>query len=122
MILRTILFLGLASSLPALAQNSCYTDHRGTTICSTADTVINGNSNSSGNSVYRDDRGQQLDFETDNRGNAVVRPRSGEPIRWSQPALGQLKYPSATAPVSGSRPLPPVTPIVGPGSSTPPPR
>ena len=118
-----VVLLLLAFASAALqAQNTCYTDKNGVTICSTPDTVINGNTNSSGTSVYRDDRGNQLPFETDSRGTAVVQPRSGEPIQWNQPALGTLKYPAGSTPVSPGRPLPPVKPIVGPGGSPIPPR
>jgi hypothetical protein len=96
-------------ALPALAQSTCYTNPQGTTICSNAGSVIHGNTNSAGNSVYRDDRGNRLDFETDSAGNASVQPEQGEAIRWSQPVLGEQKYPVSTSPA------PPSPPIVIPG-------
>lgn len=89
-------------ALPALAQNTCYTDPHGTTICSNAGSVIHGNTNSAGTSVYRDDRGNRLDFQTDSAGNASVQPREGGPIRWSQPVLGEQKYPASISPVPPS--------------------
>ena len=96
-------------ALPGLAQNTCYTNPQGTTICSNAGSVIHGNTNSAGNSVYRDDRGNRLDFQTDSAGNASVQPAEGEAIRWSQPVLGEQKYPGTGSPV------PPSPPIVIPG-------
>lgn len=83
-------------ALPALAQNTCYTSPPGATICSTPDAVIHGNSNSSGSSIYRDDRGNRLKFSADPSGNATVQPISGKPIRWSQAVLGTLRYPPLT--------------------------
>ena len=61
-----LLFLALLA-LPALAQNTCYTNPQGTTICSNSGSVIHGNTNSAGNSVYRDDRGNRLDFPPQDR-------------------------------------------------------
>jgi hypothetical protein len=105
---HALLFLALLA-LPALAQNTCYTNPQGTTICSNAGSVIHGNTNSAGNSVYRDDRGNRLDFEADSAGNASVQPEEGEAIRWSQPVLGGQTYPVSTSPA------PPSPPIVVPG-------
>lgn len=82
-----------ALTLPGLAQNTCYTNSQGTTLCSNSGKVITGNTNSTGNSVYRDDRGNRLDFKTDQFGSASVQPRTGKPIQWSQPVLGERKYP-----------------------------
>jgi len=71
--------------LPAsLAQTTCYTNPQGTTLCSTANGVINGNTNGVGNSVYRDDRGHLLEYRDDQFGNASLRVPSGESIDWSK--------------------------------------
>ena len=102
----------LCAAAWAQAQNTCFTDHRGVTLCSTPDTVINGNTNGSGDAVYRDERGRRLEFHTDYRGSATVRTAGGQDLHWSQPALGGLKYPGSAASL---RPPPPVIP----GAATP---
>jgi hypothetical protein len=98
------------------AQSTCFTDPHGTTICSSPGTVIHGNTNSTGNSLYRDDRGNRLDFQTDQFGNASVELPSGEAIKWSQPVLGEKKYPAS----GSTRQAPAATPE-GPGAGTIPP-
>jgi hypothetical protein len=98
-----------AIALPATAQNTCVTNPQGTTLCSTSSGVINGNTNDSGSSVYRDDRGNQLDFQTDPKGSASVRTQAGKDINWSQPVLGNMKSPAldtAPPPPSGPAPIP----------------
>lgn len=79
--------------LLCLAQSTCFTDPHGTTLCSSPGTVVRGNTDSTGHSVYRDDRGNRLDFETDRSGKAAVELPSGESINWSQRVLGEKKYP-----------------------------
>ncbi len=86
-----ILLLGWAAQVPA--QNTCYTDPQGTTLCSSPGAVIHGSTNSTGSSVYRDDRGELLDFQTDRTGKASVELPSGKSINWSQGVLGEKKYP-----------------------------
>jgi len=76
----------LLFTLPCLAQTTCFTDPLGTTICSTPDGVIHGNTSSIGQSIYRDDRGQLLDYEVDQFGNASVQRPAGDIIDWSQSA------------------------------------
>jgi hypothetical protein len=103
------LLLLCAMTLPAAAQNTCVTNPQGTTLCSTSSGVINGNTNDSGSSVYRDDRGNQLDFQTDPNGSATVTTNAGENINWSQPVLGNMKSPAldtAPPPPSGPAPIP----------------
>ena len=103
------LLLGALITVPALAQNTCYTGPTGTTICSTASGVIHGNTNSVGNSVYRDDRGNRLDMQTDSRGTATVETRKGEVVQWSQPVLGEKKYPATVDrphPATATEPVP----------------
>jgi hypothetical protein len=85
-------------ALPALAQNTCFTDRYGKTMCSSPGTVIQGTTDSTGHSVYRDDRGNQLDFHADQFGNASVELPSGEAIRWSQPVSGEKQYPDTDSP------------------------
>jgi hypothetical protein len=92
-------------SQSGLAQNTCYTNPQGTTICSNSGSVIHGSSDRTGNSVYRDDRGNRLEFRTDQFGNATVEPRSGEPIEWSQQVLGERKYPGSGTPPWRSPPV-----------------
>ena len=104
------ILLTLALALPALAQNTCFTDPHGTTICSSPGTVIHGSTNSTGSSIYRDDRGNLLDFQTDQTGKASVELRSGESIDWSQGVLGEKKYPFNDS----SRPQP--APIANPAA------
>lgn len=83
----TVLF-SLLFALPCLAQTTCFTDSFGTTICSTPGGVIHGNTSSIGQSIYRDDRGQLLDYEVDQFGNASVQRPTGEIIDWSQSVPG----------------------------------
>jgi len=85
--------LALVLPLACLAQSTCFTDPHGTTICSSPGTVVHGNTDSTGHSLYRDDRGNRLDFETDRSGKAAVELPSGESINWSQRVLGEKKYP-----------------------------
>ncbi|MEM1114151.1 MAG: hypothetical protein AAGI11_19705 [Pseudomonadota bacterium] len=85
--------MALIFSLNTLAQNTCFTGTTGTTICSTSSGVIHGNTNSVGNSVYRDSRGNRLDMQTDRRGTARVETANGEVVNWSQQVLGEKKYP-----------------------------
>lgn len=106
---------------PCLAQSTCYTNPQGTTLCSNAGSVITGNTDGVGNSVYRDDRGNRLEFNTDAFGNASVQPREGEPIRWSQPVLGEQKYPGSDgrpSPTTVAEP-PPVDTLVVPAAGQP---
>lgn len=107
--MKTAIVLSTLLALPALAQNTCYTGPAGTTICSTASGVIHGNTNNVGNSVYRDDRGNLLEFQTDVRGNARVETADGDSVSWSQSILGEKKYPQPTTrphPAVAGEPLP----------------
>ena len=93
-------------SLPCLAQTTCFTDSHGTTLCSTPGGVIHGNTNSLGDSVYRDDRGNRLDYDVDQFGDVSVQRPSGETIEWSQPAPEDRFDPDNNAdsqPPSGKR-------------------
>lgn len=113
-------------ALAGLAQDTCYTSPQGATLCSSGETAIHGHSDSNGNHVFRDDRGQRLDFDTDARGNASLETRSGERIRWSQPVLGQRKYPALdtappAAPAPVQAPAPPINPLTPSGGIAPPP-
>jgi hypothetical protein len=107
-----VTWLGLAAQ--AFAQYTCYTDPQGTTLCSSPDSVIHGTTNSVGSSVYRDDRGNLLDFHTDQTGKASVELPSGKTINWSQGVLGEKKYPFSNKPPLKAAPLaPPVLPGTG---------
>lgn len=88
----------LVFPLACLAQSTCFTDPHGTTLCSSPGTVVRGNTNGTGHSIYRDDRGNRLDFETDRSGKAAVKLPSGESINWSQRVLGEKKYPFSRDP------------------------
>ena len=88
-----LVLLALGLPAQATAQSTCYTDPRGTTLCSSPDTVIHGTTDSVGSSVYRDDRGNRLQFQTDQTGKASVKLPSGKSINWSQGVLGEKKYP-----------------------------
>jgi hypothetical protein len=114
-----VLFVLLALVLPplCLAQSTCFTDPHGTTICSSPGTVVHGNTDSTGHSLYRDDRGNRLDFETDRSGKAVVKLPSGESINWSQRVLGEKKYPFSR----DTSQLPSVSPTAPGSQITPPP-
>ncbi len=103
---------------PVPAQTTCFTDHVGTTICSSPDTVIHGSTSSIGTSVYRDGSGNRLDYDSDPTGKSTLELPSGESINWSQPApvhrdragMKRLSTPPATglSPViPGSDPLSP---------------
>ena len=78
--------LALMFSLPCVAQTTCFTDPHGTTLCSTPNGVIHGGTSSIGHSIYRDDRGNQLDYEVDQFGNASVQQPTGKSIDWLQSA------------------------------------
>lgn len=118
LLLTALIPSGLCSQVQA--QNTCHTNPQGVTLCSTDSGVIHGSTSDSGNTVFRDDRGRQLDFETDSRGSATVKPAQGDPVRWSQPVLGSMKYPKLdTAPPRPSMPAAPLRPII-PGSPIPP--
>jgi len=104
----------LVLPLACLAQSTCFTNPYGTTICSSPDTVVRGNTNGTGHSIYRDDRGNRLDFETDRSGKAAVKLPSGESINWSQRVLGEKKYP-----FSRDTPQAPAVPPAAPGSRIP---
>ena len=112
-----LLLLALVLTPASLAQSTCFTDPHGTTICSSPGAVVHGNTDSTGHSIYRDDRGNSLDFQTDRSGKASVRLPSGDSINWSQGVLGEKKYPfSRTLPQAPE--LPPVAP--GNGDLAPP--
>ncbi|MCB1700208.1 MAG: hypothetical protein H6985_05355 [Pseudomonadales bacterium] len=102
-------------ALPGLAQTSCFTDPYGKTICSTPDTVVQGNTNSVGSSIYRDDRGNQLQFDSDPTGKSTVQLTSGKPITWSQPVPVQQTRPQIIEPLKLPRQeLNPVSPLTRP--------
>jgi len=100
----------LAVALPAASQTTCYTNPQGTTICSTPSGVINGDTSATGHSVYRDDRGNLLDFHTDQSGKASVQLPSGERANWSQSVLGEKKYPYSNNTAPAAPPARPATP------------
>ena len=101
----------LVFPLACLAQSTCFTDPYGTTLCSSPGAVVRGNTDSTGHSIYRDDRGNRLDFETDRSGKGAVKLPSGESINWSQRVLGERKYPFSRDP-----PQAPAVPLTEPGS------
>ncbi len=76
--------------------------------------MVRGNTNGTGYSIYRDDRGNRLNFETDRSGKAAVKLPSGEAINWSQRVLGEKKYPFSRDP-----PQAPAVPPAEPGSRIP---
>ncbi len=116
--LRVTTAVALILASPLCAQNTCFTNPQGTTICSTSGGVIHGNTNSVGNSVYRDERGNRLDFQTDAMGNAKVTTADGQQVQWSQSVLGEKKYPDFLAPSSSRRgtPIEPALPGYGAAS------
>ena len=72
--MRIILML-LLSLLPAAqspAQTTCFTDPHGTTLCSSPEGVIQGNTSSIGTSIYRDDSGNRLDYDSDATGKSSL--------------------------------------------------
>jgi hypothetical protein len=100
---------------PGLAQTTCFTDHLGTTICSSPDTVIHGSTSSIGTSVYRDTSGNRLEYDIDPTGKSTLELPTGESINWSQSVPGQqgsrdlnrLRKPPPTVPtpaITGSNP------------------
>ena len=76
--------LAFILTAPCLSQTTCFTDPQGVTLCSGPEGVVRGTTNSSGYSVYRDDRGNRLDYEVDSLGRASIQLPSGESINWSQ--------------------------------------
>ena len=90
---KTYLAGALLLSTSASAQNTCFTNPTGTTICSTAGGVVHGNTNSVGNSVYRDERGKQLELQADQFGNASVTVDGAGEVRWSQDVIGEKRDP-----------------------------
>lgn len=107
---KTYLAGALLLSTSASAQNTCFTNPAGTTICSTAGGVVHGNTNSVGNSVYRDERGKQLDLQADQFGNASIIVDGAGEVRWSADVIAEKRDPERVAP----RP-----PLIPPRQSTP---
>jgi hypothetical protein len=106
--------LAFTLAAPGLAQTTCSTNTQGTTLCSTPEGVVQGGTDSTGASVYRDDRGHRLDFRTDWSGKASVELPSGQSVDWSQGVLGEKKYPFSKP--AAPSPLPhAASPRVGPG-------
>lgn len=110
--------LAVALADPLLAQTTCYTNPQGTTLCSTLDGVIQGNTSEIGQSVYRDNRGQQLDHQVDPFGNATVTGPDGEVIKWTQGSPTDRNDPHRP----GSYPLPASPPKPASSAVTVPPR
>jgi hypothetical protein len=77
----------------ALAQTTCFTDHTGSTLCSSPGGVIQGNTNSIGNSIFRDSSGNRLDYDSDTTGKSSLQLPSGESIRWYEPVPEQPGVP-----------------------------
>ena len=102
--------LVLALTAPCLAQTTCFTDSQGTTLCSGPEGVIRGTTNSTGYSIYRDDRGNRLDYEVDSLGRATLQLPSGESINWSQPLPSSREDSSDNQ--SLSRPVPRPEPVL----------
>lgn len=100
--------LALILSVPSWAQTTCYTDPHGTTLCSTPEGVIRGTTSSTGQSVYRDERGNRLDYEVSPFGDASIERPSGETIEWLQSAPADAdRAGDDTVPGAGqSRPQP----------------
>ena len=109
-----VALLVLALTPPGLAQTSCFTDAQGTTLCSGPEGVVRGNTNSTGSSVYRDDRGNRLDYEVDQFGKASIQLPSGKSIDWSQPVpaprMDLPGTPSRNMPGASSQPIAPLIP------------
>lgn len=100
----------LAITPAGLAQTTCFTDPHGATLCSGPEGVVRGNTNGTGYSVYRDDRGHQLDYEVDQFGKASVQLPSGKPINWSQSVPAHRDSRSRRMPGSLSKPISPAIP------------
>lgn len=94
-VLMLMLLLSLLPAAPSPAQTTCFTDPHGTTLCSSPDGIIQGSTSSIGTSIYRDDRGNRLEFHSDPTGKASVQLPDGESINWSQPAPEQNARPTA---------------------------
>lgn len=117
-IILGLLMLLLAA--PSPAQTTCFTDPHGTTLCSSPEGVIHGSTSSIGTSVYRDDSGNRLEYDSDATGKSSLQLPSGESIEWSHPVPETLNTP----PVIDSRGLPPtgVNPAAPGGWAPDPPR
>lgn len=106
----------LILSLPCAAQTTCNTDPQGNTLCSTPAGVIRGTTSSIGQSIYRDERGNQLEYDVDPLGKASVQLPTGESIDWSQPlpVNREKPLPGIRRPLPGSPtgPLAPGSPVV----------
>ncbi len=100
--------LALTLSLPSWAQTTCYTDPHGTTLCSTPEGVIRGTTSSTGQSIYRDERGNRLDYQVTPSGDAAIKLPSGDTIEWLQSAPADADKPGGNAvPAAGeNRPRP----------------
>ena len=114
--MRIILML-LLSLLPAAqspAQTTCFTDPHGTTLCSSPEGVIQGNTSSIGTSIYRDDSGNRLEYDSDATGRSSLQLPSGKSIEWSHPVPVERNTPQTNdlrIPPSGVNPA---TPGAGP--------
>ncbi len=99
-----VLLVPLALVLPSLclAQSTCFTDPHGTTICSSPGTVVHGNTDSTGHSLYRDDRGNRLDFETDRSGKAAVNTSFGRVHQLVPAGVGRKKVSLQPRPAAGA--------------------
>ena len=100
--------LALLLSLPSWSQTTCYTDPHGTTLCSTPEGVIRGTTSSTGQSIYRDERGNRLDYDVSPFGDASIKLPSGETVEWLQSAPAGADKPGDKAvPAAGeNRPHP----------------
>ncbi len=78
----TLCLLALAPQ--GTAQTTCNTDRNGGTLCSTPEGVVRGYTSTLGDSVFRDEEGNRLEYEADQFGNSSVELPSGETINWSQ--------------------------------------
>ena len=118
-----LMLLLLLPAAPGAAQTTCFTDPHGTTLCSSPDGVIQGSTSSIGTSVFRDDRGNRLEFHSDPTGKASVQLPTGESINWSQPAPEQESPPPADGvkdtPASRIGPGNPASDALKPGGEIP---
>ena len=115
--MRMLLLLLLLPAAPGPAQTTCFTDPHGTTLCSSPDGVIHGSTSSIGTSIYRDDSGNRLEYDSDATGRSSLQLPSGKSIEWSHPVPVERNTPQTNdlrIPPSGVNPATPGAGPLGP--------
>jgi hypothetical protein len=112
--MRMLLLLLLLPAAPGPAQTTCFTDPHGTTLCSSPEGVIRGSTSSIGTSIYRDDSGNRLEYDSDASGKSSLQLPSGKSIEWSHPVPVERNTPQTNDLRITPSGVNPATPGAGP--------